>query len=57
MARGDMVKTTADVLGVSFKTAGHHRQQVYYFFGVNNATAAVVKALKTGHLRLEDITL
>jgi DNA-binding NarL/FixJ family response regulator len=55
MGQGELMKVAAEKMGISYRTIDKHRQQVLYFYGAQSTTQAVVKALKSGHLRLEQL--
>jgi DNA-binding NarL/FixJ family response regulator len=54
ICQGKSTKQIADLLGVTFKTAGNHRQNLMEKAGVRNPVSLFRWALEKGHVRLND---
>jgi len=57
MAKGLLAKEIADKMGIHVGTVWKHRAMIMSHYGVNEALPAVIKALKAGHIKLEEINL
>jgi DNA-binding NarL/FixJ family response regulator len=54
ICQGQTTKQIADLLGISFKTAGCHRMRLMEKAGVHDAISLFRWALEKGHVALDD---